>query len=319
MSDGVLAPGINDPLALEGAAQPRTSGLWRDTLRNVLRQRSAVVGLIILSFLVFTAVFADRYRHARPRWPAAWRGGRRQATGRTLHPPPGLSRRINRSTSSAPMATSATSSVASSSGRGRRSSSGSRRSASRSSSARPSARWPAISRRMDRQHVHAAHGRRAGLPVADPGDRDRDGGGPEPLQRPVRRSASCRSRSMRGSPRASVLSAKQNDYVTASRALGESSTRHPVPADHAELADADRGRRHARASAVRSSRSPRSRSSASTGDISAAEWGSMIGLERNLFFSAPHLILFAGHRDHADGPRLQPPRRRPARRARSDG
>ncbi len=60
MSDGVLAPGINDPLALEGAAQPRTSGLWRDTLRNVLRQRSAVVGLILLGLLVFTAVFAEQ-------------------------------------------------------------------------------------------------------------------------------------------------------------------------------------------------------------------------------------------------------------------
>ena len=39
------------------AAAPATS-LRKDTLRNVLRQRSAVIGLVILSVLVFTAVFA---------------------------------------------------------------------------------------------------------------------------------------------------------------------------------------------------------------------------------------------------------------------
>jgi peptide/nickel transport system permease protein len=58
MSDRVLAPGVVDPLTTEVAQPRRTSGLWRDTLRNVLRQRSAVVGLIILTILVLTAVFA---------------------------------------------------------------------------------------------------------------------------------------------------------------------------------------------------------------------------------------------------------------------
>jgi ABC-type dipeptide/oligopeptide/nickel transport system permease subunit len=59
-----------DPLPVPGApagpatarpadvAQP-SSGIWRDTLRNILRQRSAVLGLLILGFLVFVAVFAD--------------------------------------------------------------------------------------------------------------------------------------------------------------------------------------------------------------------------------------------------------------------
>lgn len=35
-------------------------GLWRDTLRNILSQRSAVAGLILLGILFLTAVFADQ-------------------------------------------------------------------------------------------------------------------------------------------------------------------------------------------------------------------------------------------------------------------
>jgi ABC-type dipeptide/oligopeptide/nickel transport system permease subunit len=41
---------------LVGSAQP---GLLRDTLRSILRQRSAVIGLIILGALIFVAIFAD--------------------------------------------------------------------------------------------------------------------------------------------------------------------------------------------------------------------------------------------------------------------
>ncbi|HET7472274.1 MAG TPA: ABC transporter permease [Candidatus Limnocylindrales bacterium] len=44
---------VDDPLA-----RSRPSSLWRDTLSNILRQRSAVIGLLILSVLVLTAVFA---------------------------------------------------------------------------------------------------------------------------------------------------------------------------------------------------------------------------------------------------------------------
>ena len=58
MSDRVLAPDIIDPLVAEETHAERTTGLWRDTLRSVLRQRSAVIGLILLAFLVFVAVFA---------------------------------------------------------------------------------------------------------------------------------------------------------------------------------------------------------------------------------------------------------------------
>jgi ABC-type dipeptide/oligopeptide/nickel transport system permease subunit len=43
-----------DPLANRAP-----TGLWRDTIRNILRQRNAIVGLTLLSILLFGAVFAD--------------------------------------------------------------------------------------------------------------------------------------------------------------------------------------------------------------------------------------------------------------------
>jgi peptide/nickel transport system permease protein len=39
-------------------SEGRPASLWRDTLGSVLRQRSAIFGLVILAFLVFIAVFA---------------------------------------------------------------------------------------------------------------------------------------------------------------------------------------------------------------------------------------------------------------------
>src|SRR3954454_14971207 len=42
------------------------SGLWRDTVGNILRQRNARVGLIILGFLVFCALFADQVSGSTP-------------------------------------------------------------------------------------------------------------------------------------------------------------------------------------------------------------------------------------------------------------
>ena len=45
---------ITDPMAAT-----RPAGLWRDTLHNVLRQRNARVGLAILGLLLFAAIFAD--------------------------------------------------------------------------------------------------------------------------------------------------------------------------------------------------------------------------------------------------------------------
>jgi len=45
--------------ALPDATPTRSSSLARDTLSGVLRQRNAVIGLIVIGFLVFVAVFAD--------------------------------------------------------------------------------------------------------------------------------------------------------------------------------------------------------------------------------------------------------------------
>ncbi len=63
-----LGPGGGLPVGTPGAGQPvlaadplsrsRPSNLWRDTLGNILRQRSAVLGLLILTILILTAVFA---------------------------------------------------------------------------------------------------------------------------------------------------------------------------------------------------------------------------------------------------------------------
>ena len=53
------APPIPDVLAGQLSGEGRTS-LWRDTLGNILRQRNAVVGLTILIFFIVVAIFADQ-------------------------------------------------------------------------------------------------------------------------------------------------------------------------------------------------------------------------------------------------------------------
>jgi peptide/nickel transport system permease protein len=47
-------------------ASARPTALWRDTLGNILRQRNARVGLVILGLLVFVAVFADQLSSFQP-------------------------------------------------------------------------------------------------------------------------------------------------------------------------------------------------------------------------------------------------------------
>ena len=93
--------------------------------------------------------------------------------------------------------------------------------------------------------------------------------------------------------RASVLSSKENDYVTASRALGESTygvlTRRIMPNSITPLIVTGTlgiGGAVLEIAALAFV--------GVTGDIQRAEWGSMIGLERNQLFSAPHIILAPG-------------------------
>jgi peptide/nickel transport system permease protein len=57
MSNAATAPDLD--LVPAAVATPRGASLWRDTLRNILRQRNARVGLAILGLLVFCAIFAD--------------------------------------------------------------------------------------------------------------------------------------------------------------------------------------------------------------------------------------------------------------------
>jgi peptide/nickel transport system permease protein len=53
------APGSGLPaLAADTLSRTKPSSLWRDTIGNILRQRSAVVGLVILAILVLTAILA---------------------------------------------------------------------------------------------------------------------------------------------------------------------------------------------------------------------------------------------------------------------
>jgi peptide/nickel transport system permease protein len=47
-------------LLADQLATARPASLWRDTLANILRQRNAQIGLAILAILVFFAVFADQ-------------------------------------------------------------------------------------------------------------------------------------------------------------------------------------------------------------------------------------------------------------------
>ena len=54
----MAAPAAAGSLGADRLALARPSNLWRDTLGNVLRQRSAAVGMTILALLVLVAIFA---------------------------------------------------------------------------------------------------------------------------------------------------------------------------------------------------------------------------------------------------------------------
>lgn len=50
---------ISQPASLAATRDYRSNSLWRLTMRRLFRQRSAVVGLTILTFLVLVAIFAE--------------------------------------------------------------------------------------------------------------------------------------------------------------------------------------------------------------------------------------------------------------------
>jgi peptide/nickel transport system permease protein len=92
--------------------------------------------------------------------------------------------------------------------------------------------------------------------------------------------------------RSSVLSTKESDYVTASRALGESGygilTRRIMPNSITPVVVAGTlglGGAILEMAAL---------AFIGVVTIGAPEWGTMIGIERNNIFTAPHTVLFAG-------------------------
>jgi ABC-type dipeptide/oligopeptide/nickel transport system permease subunit len=92
--------------------------------------------------------------------------------------------------------------------------------------------------------------------------------------------------------RSSVISAKENDYVTASRALGESSygilTRRIMP--NAITPIIVQGTLGIGTAVLEIA----ALAFIGAAPIGAPEWGSMIALERNQLFTAPHIILAPG-------------------------
>ena len=54
--DGIRAP---LPIAVEAGAEVRSSSLWRDAIRRLLRNRLAMVGGVVVALLCLIAIFAD--------------------------------------------------------------------------------------------------------------------------------------------------------------------------------------------------------------------------------------------------------------------
>jgi peptide/nickel transport system permease protein len=55
----VTTPPAMELLDVEGRGARSSSGIWRDTLRNLLRQRNAVFGGGVMLFFILVAIFAD--------------------------------------------------------------------------------------------------------------------------------------------------------------------------------------------------------------------------------------------------------------------
>ena len=52
------AAGLPEAGGTDAFAASERASIWRDTLSNILRQRSAIIGLILLAILFFVAIFA---------------------------------------------------------------------------------------------------------------------------------------------------------------------------------------------------------------------------------------------------------------------
>jgi peptide/nickel transport system permease protein len=71
--------------ATEPVASARAGSLWRDTLASVLRQRSARVGLLMLTFLVLVAIFAPVIATHDPNKSLLGQPGEQRRSGPCIH------------------------------------------------------------------------------------------------------------------------------------------------------------------------------------------------------------------------------------------
>jgi peptide/nickel transport system permease protein len=258
LSAALPPPGPLEPAARAGdqvILSARPSSLWRDTLANVLRQRSAIVGLIILGSLVLMAVFAGQIATHDPNEVL-------------LGVEPGVEKRAGPCIHLLGCPEDQPQHLFGTDGNFRDVFSRVVYGARTSLSIGLAAIAFAII-------VGGAIGAVAGF----------IGGWLDNTAMRVMVYARI--------VRASVLSAREADYVTASRALGESNlgilTRRILPNSITPLVVQGTlgiGGAVLEIAALTFV--------GVTGALSQAEWGSMIGLERNQLFSAPHIILVPG-------------------------
>jgi len=83
---GPIAGGVTTTEGLIETGRPtRPASLWRDTGASILRQRSAVVGLILLIALVLMAIFAPLIATHDPNKSLLGQPGEQRRSGPCIH------------------------------------------------------------------------------------------------------------------------------------------------------------------------------------------------------------------------------------------
>ena len=152
-----------------------------------------------------------------------------------------------------------------------------------------------VLRATARQRADAMHGRAAVVPVAAAGDPHRHRARARPGQRRPRHRASCSIPIYARVVRAQVLAIREQDFVTADRALGVRTAAHPLPPGVPEHAHAARGAGDARVrhgGARDRRRSASSASACSRPTPSGARWCPTASAPASC--RLPHLAIFPG-------------------------
>src|SRR6188768_1451388 len=82
---GPAAGGMTTEGLIETGRPTRPASLWRDTGASILRQRSAVVGLILLIALVLMAIFAPLIATHDPNKSLLGQPGEQRRSGPCIH------------------------------------------------------------------------------------------------------------------------------------------------------------------------------------------------------------------------------------------